>query len=117
MAASKGKVDAFKLLLAAGANTNAEYKVSPLAFHQSAVRSTPDVAVKRGQDGSTPMLMAAQAGHAEIAQILLDSGAEFDVAMTVRLICCLASVCKQQSYVIKHVGAGRSHATLYGRDA
>ena len=32
------------------------------------------------------MLMAAQAGHTEIAQTLLDAGAEFDVAMDVRAL-------------------------------
>lgn len=37
------------------------------------------------QDGSTPILMAAQGGHVEALQILMDAGVTVDATMKVRL--------------------------------
>jgi hypothetical protein len=42
------------------------------------------------QDGQTPLLLACQQGHTEVAQLLLDRGAKVDAADKARRSCWLA---------------------------
>ena len=66
-------------LIAAGANLDVRSKVRPrLMFADATNGGAFDQGVMENLGGYTPLLFAASAGHIEIANILINAGADID---------------------------------------
>lgn len=80
-AASQGHVEVARKLIAAGADLEARSKVrSMLMFVDATNGGAFDQGVKENLGGFSPLLFAARSGHIEVAELLVDSGADIDGA-------------------------------------
>jgi ankyrin repeat protein len=77
LAVSENHADVAKLLVAAGANVNARSTLHDFNFRKVAAGGTQAV-YSRG--GLTPLFLAARQGAIESAKVLLDAGAEINLA-------------------------------------
>ena len=78
-AAAQGHADVARTLIAAGANLDVRSKVRPrLMFADATNGGAFDQGVMENLGGYTPLLFAASAGHIEIANILINAGADID---------------------------------------
>jgi ankyrin repeat protein len=84
-AAQQGRIDVVRLLLASGADVNAQDKYGNTPLHESALFGHKDVVAlllaskadvnALNKNGETPLHRAAMTGHNDVAELLLANGA------------------------------------------